>query len=248
MKTAQITLLTGFITLSIASTAFAQATPPPPPRQELTAEVAFVGTTGNTSTSTFSAGAEHIARPTNWLIKNAFLTVRGEADNVVTAESLLYGLRAERAINTRAAAFGEYGYFRDELSGVSHRNQVTGGVAFKAATGPRNTFTVDVGAGYLSEQRLAGADISSGIYAVGTSYRLKISDNATLTDDIRILGTFDNSDDWRASHAISLTAKLTSALALKVSNTVRYMHFPPPGFKTTDTITSAALVVSFKKN
>jgi len=43
----------------------------------------------------------------------------------------------------------------------------------------------------------------------------------------------------------TLTARLTTLLSLKVSNTVRYVHEPVIGFETTDTITAFALVLKF---
>lgn len=236
-------------TLSLAplSAAFAQAPPPPPPpRQEGSAELAFVGTTGNTQSQTISAGAEYIARPTNWLIKNRFAVVRASSNDIVTTESWLYGARAERVLNARTSAFGEYAFFKDEFAGVDNRNAVTGGIMFSVIKSDRQTLGVDVGVGYLNEKRLAGADVSTGTYSGGAAYKLKLSENAEITDELRLLGTFYMADDWRASNVFAVTAKLTTMFSLKFSNTVRYMNFPPPGFKTTDTTTAIALVASFK--
>jgi putative salt-induced outer membrane protein len=223
------------------------APPPPPPKQEGTAEVAFVGTSGNASTNTFSIAGEHITRPAPWTIKNRVAFIRNEAEDLVTAESFLYGFRAERAINARLSAFGEYAYFRDELAGVDHRNGVTGGLTFKLVDTAVHRLSVDAGLGYLNEQRLTGDDVSSATYGFGSNYKWTISPTATLEDDSRLIGTFANADDWRFVNIVSLTARLTQLLSLKVSNAIRYAHFPPPGFKTTDTTTSIALVAKFSK-
>ena len=246
----------GFAHLSVVafvavapSLAFAQTQtpPPPPPRQEGSAELSFVGTTGNTSTSTFSAGGLHIFRPTDWLIKNRVLFVNNQTEGVTSANSFLYAIRAERSLTARTSAFGEYRYFQDELAGVTHRNDVTGGLAYKLATGPTHTLTVDGGIGYLNEQRVAGDDVSTATYSAGAAYKWQITKNAEITDDFRFLGTFDNADDWRIGNIVSVTAKISEIFALKFSNIVRYSNTPPIGFKTTDTTTSVALVASFKK-
>ena len=57
----------------------------------------------------------------------------------------------------------------------------------------------------------------------------------------------DLSDEgtWRLQHAIALTARIAAPLSLKVSNLLRYVDEPVAGFERTDTITSAALVLSF---
>ena len=244
-RTSLLLTLTALLTPVAAA---AQATaPPPPPRQEATAEVAFVGTTGNISTSTFSAGGEHIVRPENWVVQNRVQAVRGTLEGATTTESLLYGFRVERVINARLSAFGDYGFFRDEPAGVTSRNGVAGGLSWKAITSERQALAIDGGVGYLKESRVADDDVSSATWLTGIAYKLKLSDTAELTDDLRLLGTFENGDDWRLTHTIAVTARLTSLLSLKVSNLLRYAHFPPAGFKETDTTTAIALVASFKK-
>jgi putative salt-induced outer membrane protein len=237
--------------LATPVSAFAQAAaaappPPPPPKHEGTAELAFVGTTGNSKETTLSTGAEYIARPTNWLLKNRFQVVRGETDDVVTTESWLYGFRAERFLNARLSAFGEYAFFRDPFAGIDTRNGVTGGLMFTIVKADRQTLSADAGLGYLSEKRLAGEDVSSGTYSGGAAYKLKFSQTAELNDELRLLGTFDNTDDWRVSNTISVTAKLTTLFSMKFSSTVRHLNFPPPGYTGTDTVTSVAFVAAFK--
>lgn len=239
--------LVAMAVLSLALPHSASAQTAPPPRQEGTAELAFVGTSGNSSTSTFSAGALHIARPNGWTVRNRLLFVRGTSDGSITAESLLYAFRVERRLNARTSAFGDYGYFRDEPAGVSHRNNLAAGLAFKVVDSGRQTLNTDAGFGYLNEQRLTGNDVSSATYNLGAAYKFKLSETSDLTDDLRLLGTFSQADDWRLTHTMALTARLTTLFSLKVSNVVRYANSPPLGFKKTDTTTSVALVASFKR-
>src|SRR5262245_37642468 len=235
----------------LPATARAQAAAPPPPppprRHEVTADIAFVGTTGNSSTSTFAAGGEYIARPTKWVIKNRGRAVRNTTSGEVTAESLLYAFRAERTITDRISAFGSFGLFRDVPAAVARQTTVNGGLSFKVYEDARQSCVTDAGLGYLNEDRLAGDDISSATYGGGTSYKLKLSDTADVSDDFRVIGTFSNSDDWRLDHVLAVTAKLTSLFSLKVSTGMRFANFPPPGKKKTDTTTAVALVASFKR-
>ena len=57
--------------------------------------------------------------------------IRNKSEDVLTAESMLFGFRAERILTNRLSAFGEYVYFQDEFAGVDSRNGVTGGLAIK---------------------------------------------------------------------------------------------------------------------
>ena len=240
-------------TLTIVAPAAAQAqaaapqAPPPPPRQEGTAQLAFVGTTGNSSTMTLSAGGDHTYRPVKWVLRNRALFVRSEATDVVTAESFLYLFRADRELTKRVSAFGSFGFLRDKPAGVSSHEDVNGGIAFKVIDVTRVQFTVDGGLGYMSENRLAGDDIHSATATFGSLFKAKLSATTDLTDELRFLQTFDDATDWRLGHIVSLTVKMSDIFSLKVSNQVRFANLPPPGFKKTDTTTAIALVAGFKK-
>jgi putative salt-induced outer membrane protein YdiY len=207
-----------FLTILPALARAQAAAPPPPPTHEATGEIAFVGTSGNSSTSAFSVNGEDIARPTNWMIKNRVSFLRNESDGATTAESFFYLFRAERTLTKRLGSFGEYGYFRDRFAGVANRNTINGGLSIRLIDTALQTLSADVALGYLNEARLTGADISSATYSFGGSYRLHISATATLEEDARLLGTFDRAEDWRLGQ-----------------------------IQKTDTTTSIALVAKFKR-
>ena len=94
-------------------------------------------------------------------------------------------------------------------------------------------------------QRVIGDDLSSAQAFTGARYVFKFSDTAEITDDVRFAFSLADSTDWRTSNIAALTAKLTTVLSLKLSNTVRYVHAPPDDFERTDTITAVALVAKF---
>ena len=225
------------------------AAPPPPPRLEGTAELAFVGTSGNASTSTFGASGEIIGRPDRWLLKQRLAFVRNKAEDILTADAWLSGSRVEHQIagDGRLSAFGEYEFFRDRFAGVRQRHTAAGGLGWKVVTQDAGTFSVDAGLGYLDERRLTGTNVSSATYTTGAILRWKISSTAELADDVRLTGTFDRARDWRGLHTIALTARLNALFSLKVANSLRYANDPAPGFRRTDTITSIALVAKFSR-
>ncbi len=218
----------------------------PPPRHETTGEFAFVGVSGNASSTTIGLGYETIARPGTWVFRHRLSFVRNQSEGIQTAQAILYTPRVEKVINPRVSAFGEYAYFRDRFAGVANRHSGSAGLAMTLASSNRQKLTADLGAGYLEETRLAGANVSSATWGTGAIYVLKLSATSEISDDLGIVGTFDEADDWRLDHTIALTAKLTSIVSLKVSNAVRFSNVPAPGFERTDVVTSIALVASFK--
>jgi putative salt-induced outer membrane protein YdiY len=231
--------------LALPAFAFAQAAPPPPPKHEETFEAAYVGVAGNASTNTYGLGAEIIARPDAWVFRHKLSFVRNENAGAVTAQAFEYLGRAAKTVNPKLAFFGEYNFFRDKFAGIVPRNAATGGVSLKVLTTDKQSFAVDAGVGYTNEKRVAGTNISSGAWVVGSGYKVKISPTAELSDDLRFTGIFSQGNNWRAEHAIGLTTTLKAGFSLKVSNIIRYANFPPPGFKKFDSITSIAVVAKF---
>ena len=240
-----IALLCVFLCAPVLTFAQAPAAPLPPPKQEGTAEFAFVGTTGNASTQTIGLSGEFIARPDQWVITNKAAFVRNEAESVLTAESFAYLFRAARTLSPRLSAFGEYAYFRDEFAGVQNRNSLVGGLSYKLVDLPAYVLFTDAGLGYVNEQRIGADTVSSATWSLGAGFRWKISPTAEFSDDVRMTGLFADSSDWRLVQIAAITARLTNTFSLKVANTIRYAHKPVPGFKNTDTNTAVALVAKF---
>jgi putative salt-induced outer membrane protein len=239
-------LFTFMLLTGLPPLAGAQAPPPPPPpEREGSAEFAFVGTTGNSSTQTIGLGGEFIYRPSPWETKVKAAYVRNEAEDQLRAQALVLVVRAQRLVRPRLAGYGQYGYQRDRFAGFSARNVVEAGLAYSwIETAPHNLI-VDAGLGYANELRLIGDDLSTATAGAGGVYTLKLSDTSQLSQDGHFVFSLSDRDDWRYQNAVAVTAGMTSVLSLKVSNTLRYVNLPVFGFERTDAITSFALVAKF---
>ena len=104
---------------------------------------------------------------------------------------------------------------------------------------------MDGGLGYANEQRLVGNNLSTATLSAGGLYTLKLSETSDLTEDGHFVFSLSDGSDWRYGNAIALTAKVTTVVSLKLSNTIRYVNFPVFGFKNTDAVTAVALVAKF---
>ena len=241
LRTACIAL---HVTLTLTGIAAAQQ-PPPLKARVGKAEFALVTTSGNASTQSIGAAGQIIFRPSRWVIDGQAAFVRNEAKDIVNAKSFATRGRAARVLTPRLQAFGQHSYLRDLFSGVVHRNLTEGGMSYLVVQTGRNTLYADAALGYLKERRTVGVSLSTPTAGAGTRYKLQLAETSDITDDL--LMSFDLSDEgtWRLQHAIALTAKVAAPLSLKVSNLLRYVDEPVSGFEQTDTITSAALVLSF---
>jgi putative salt-induced outer membrane protein len=222
-----------------------QQPPPPPPRTEGSAEFAFVGTSGNSSTQTLGVGGEYIYRPSPWETSTKLKYVRNESDDELKAQSLVLVLRAQRPIRPKLAGYGQYGYQRDRFAGIRNRNAAEAGLAYTWIDRAPHKLSVDAGLGYAHEDRIAGTDLSTATLSTGGTYTLKISDTSEFGEDGHVVFSLSDGSDWRYANTAALTAKVTTIFSLKLSNAIRYVHQPVVGFKNTDVITAIALVAKF---
>lgn len=204
-----------------------------------------MGTSGNASTDTIGIGGELIYRPSPWETKLKVAYIRNEADDEVKAQSLVATFRAQRPITPRLSGYGQYGYQRDRFAGILNRNAVEAGVAYSLVAQAPHTLVIDGGLGYANEHRVLGPNVSTATLGGGFVYTLKISKTSELSEDGHAIASLADGNDWRYVNSLALSAKVTTLLSLKVSNTIRYLHAPTPTFKTTDTMTSVALVAKF---
>jgi len=218
---------------------------PPPPLREGSAEFAFVGTTGNAPTQSIGLGGELIYRPAPWETKFKVNYVRNEADQELKAETLVLVLRAQRLIRPRLSGFGQYGYQHDEFAGILARNVIEGGLSYVAVDAAPHKLTLDGALGYTNEDRPLDVTLSTATASASGLYSLKLSETSEITEEGRFVFSLSDGDDWRYANVVALSAKVTTVFSLKASNTIRYLHLPATGFKTTDTITAIALVAKF---
>jgi len=240
------TIVVGAVSGGWAAPALGQtAAAAKPPAHEGSAEFALVATSGNTATRTVGLSGELTLRPARWVYRTKAAFVQNEVKGVVSARAVTGSLRASREFTKKVSVFGQVGFLRDRFSGISSRAAVEAGVSAVWNEKGRQSLSADVSGGYESEKRLLAPDLSTGVTAMGLRYKAKISSTADFNDEARVTQSLSTNSDYRFDQVAAVTAKLNTHLSLKVSNTVRYVHSPVPGFKHTDTTTSMALVTKF---
>jgi putative salt-induced outer membrane protein len=241
----RIVLTAGVLWLMPICTSAQAPAPAPPPKRETSAEFAFVGTSGNSSTQSIGLGGEFIERPDPWVFTTKTAYVRNKSASELKAESFVLTLQGARTLTLRVSAFGRYGFLHDRFAGIEDRNTLEGGLAYVLVNTAPHKLVVDGGLGYANEHRVVGPDLSTAIAPAGATYTLKISESAEISDDGRFVFSLSQGEDWRLTNIAGITAKITTVFSLKLSNTLRHVNAPTTGFEKTDTITAIALVAKF---
>jgi putative salt-induced outer membrane protein len=190
-------------------------------------------------------GGELTYRPDPWTLATKAAYVRNEAASALKAESFDLAFNASRPVRPRLMTFGRYEYLHDRFAGIEQRQTLEGGVGYVVVDTAPHKLTVEESLGYAHEGPLLGPTLSNGILTTAVLYTVKISKTAEFSEDGRLVLSLADGSDWRVANVASVTAKLTTLLSLKLSNTVRFVNAPVVSFEKTDTITAVALVAKF---
>lgn len=224
-----------------------EVVPLPPPRWEIRWELSLVATGGNAETQTIGTAGELRYRRPLWetLAKASF--VRTEAQQIESARSLSVDLRQSRKVSDRLELFGLASFLQDRFAGIDPRLAATAGAAYALVAAPPHALKLDLGVGATRETRLGGEHIAFATADLVVRYGLTLSDTSAFTSESGGTADLETAENWRLVQTLSFTAGLTGVLSLKISYAVKHLNLPVPGFEKTDTLASAALVLTFAR-
>jgi putative salt-induced outer membrane protein YdiY len=244
--------LAGVLVLAVARPAQSQAPCPCPPAPEKgpplwegKVSLGYAATGGNSSTSTLTTGFDVAYRPLPWTIKAKFDYLRSSSEDVLTAESLAGLLAGVRDLSPLWDVFIQTGYERNIFAGLDSRTGVEGGAGIKLLRGPEVLLRAEAAFGYRHEKDSNGEKLDYASARAGAKFVWKFSKSADFTDEVSFLEDLSDSKNWIFRNSASVTAAMTSLLSLRASYGLVYDNEPVPGFKSTDTVTSVALVAKF---
>jgi len=212
------------------------------------AELGWVTTTGNSKTQSIAAKAKAEKTVGDWRHDAKFeaLNTSGEDSNEQffrSAERYLFGYKLAYEFSERDYAFGELNHERERFSGYKYRTNGLLGYGrelMKTDTLKLNG-EVSVGARKSSFEERSGTETEKVVKLLG-NLGWAISETATFNEEL----SFDIGDDSTISKSISsLSVKINSDLAMKLSYTYRNTSKVPAGNEKTDTETVMTLVYSY---
>jgi putative salt-induced outer membrane protein YdiY len=220
--------------------------PPPPPIWDVQLGASFVGTSGNSDTTTLGSDFAMHRRWPLWKIEAAATAVRTTDRGTRTAERYLGAFRGDRKLTPRIdASVGERAE-RDRLAGILFRSITDAGL--KYALVRRANWTLD-GLSSLAlnhERPVVGDDLNHPIGVLQGLSRFIFSPTSDSTQRFTYYPDFKASDAYRAEAELTAQAAMNSRLALKVGYLWRYSNAPAFGFVKSDNTATASVVVRWK--
>src|SRR5580765_6517811 len=177
-------VLTVLLLSCAAVRARAQAPPaPPPPAHQTSAELSFVGSSGNSSTESIGIGVNRLDHIDGWVITSKAAYVHNSSFGELKAESTALAFQGAKTLTPKLAVFAKYGFLHDRFAGIESRNTVAGGLAYIVLENAKNKLTADGAFGYAMEERTISPTTKSGTWDMGLRYTLKLTETSEISDD-----------------------------------------------------------------
>jgi putative salt-induced outer membrane protein YdiY len=226
--------------------AAAQTPPPPPPLWDVQIGASFVGTSGNSDTSSAGADFGLHRRWLVWQMESAASAVRTSNQDVRTAERYLGALRGQRKLTPLLGLSAGIKLERDKFSGMNFRSISDAGLTWALVRGSAWTLDGITAIALNHENPTIGPKRNGPVGVLQLLSRIPLGANGATTQRVTFYPDFKDSDAHRSEMELAAQAAMNSRFALKLGYLVRRSNAPVPGFKKTDSMTTASVVMQWK--
>jgi len=205
-------------------------------------ELSATFSNGNTDTQNLAAKLKLSKKMGAWF-NEAGLSATNSADtNSTTAERYLITGKTGRDITNKLYAFGSGKYDKDLFSGFDHQATFAAGLGMHVIKSDRVTLDIEAGPGFRLSETNAGVEQDEAVLHIGLNYKNKITDTTHISQNLTIEAGSDNTS---TDSETAITVKMSDALALKASLSVKNNTDVPVGTEKTDTVTGLSLIYGF---
>ena len=243
-------VLASLIAVSLSQAVFAQDDEVKPFTME--GELGFISTSGNTETTSISAGIQAHQELENWsndyILKGLYKqeTVEGDdgEDIEFTSAQKFFGSAQGnyKLENPDNRLFGFASYEDDRFSNFNYQSTIAAGWNQKVLENKRHTLEYSIGPGYSFIETQDGENLDSVIVRASSAYSWKISDTAKFTQTV---STEVGSDNTKSRAESALTATISGNLSMRLSFKLDHNTNVEDDVEKLDTETAVSLVYNF---
>src|SRR5712675_141988 len=209
------TFLIVFILL-IPAAATAQTPPPPPPLWDVQIGASFVGTSGNSDTSSTGADFGLHRRWLVWQLESAASAVRTSNQDVSTAERYLGSLRGQRNLTSRMGLSAGIKLERDKFSGMNFRSISDVGLTWALVRQAAWTLDGITSIALLHENPILGPKRNNPIGVFQLLSRIPLGSSGATTQRVTFYPDFKDTNAHRSEMELAVQAAMNSHFALKL--------------------------------
>jgi putative salt-induced outer membrane protein len=202
----------------------------------------YVGTTGNTDTTTFNTEMLATWRTERWTHNAKFQGLGAQENDVTKAERYYLEEKSDFNLDENQYIFGLGSYTDDRFSGFEYQATATAGYGRYLVRRDGLSLQAFAGLGYRESDIIGAGTEGEGIVTFGENLAWALSDNAALTQSF----TSDVGEELTVSKfEIGLETNIVGSITTKLAFQARNTSEVPAGTEKTDTMTSVSLVYSF---
>jgi putative salt-induced outer membrane protein YdiY len=220
--------------------------PPPPPPWDVQAGASFVGTSGNSATSSTGADFSWHRRSKIWQLESTAAAVRTSDHGRRTAERYLGALRGQRALGSIVGLSAGWRAERDKFAGITFRSVLDAGLSWALVRHPRWTLDGLSAIAWNHERPIVGPTANDPVGVLQALSRIALGASGATTQRFTFFPNFHRSTAYRSEAELAAQAAMNSHLALKLGYLYRRSNEPVAGFKKTDNTTTASVVVGWR--
>ncbi len=229
--------------LAWASAASAQNPPNDPPVWDFQLGSSFVGTSGNSHTSTVGGDFGYHYRGLDWQVESTAKAVRTTDDGDLKAEQYVAGFRSKRKLKDGVGFSSGLRAERDRLSGIAARTILDGGLSYALVEQPGWTLDGLTSLAWNHEERLIGPKRDDPVGTAQLLSKINLGETSSTTQRVTIYPDLRHGSAYRGEAEVTAQASMNSWLALKFGYLLRYSNSPVPGFRKTDNTTTASVLL-----
>ena len=212
--------------------------------EPFTASIAlgYVGTTGNTDTTTFNTEWLARWRTERWTHSAKFQGLGAQENDVTRAERYYLEEKSDYNIDETQYLFGLGTWTDDRFSGFEYQATISGGYGRHLIRREGLNLQAFAGLGYRKNDIVGLGTEGEGIVTFGENLAWTISTNAALTQSF----TSDVGEELTVSKfEIGLETNIVGSITTKLAFQARNTSEVPAGTEKTDTMTSVSLLYNF---
>jgi putative salt-induced outer membrane protein YdiY len=231
----------------LAMTGLAAAqTPPLLPLWDAQVGASFVGTSGNSETSSTGADFSLHRRWPVWRLESTATAVRTSDHGVGTAERYLGGIRVQRKLGSVVGLSSGWRGERDKFAGINFRSVLDAGLSWALVRQPRWILEGLTAIAWNHERPTVGVSVNDPIGVLQAVSRVPFGAAGDTTQRFTFYPNFHRRSAYRSEAELSAQAAMNSHLALKLGYLFRRSNEPVAGFKKTDNTTTASIVLRWR--
>lgn len=226
----------------------AQAQGLPVPSWDMKLGFSYLATSGNTETSSSGFDASFNRSWRSWSLEGNAAGVSATKRKRRTAENYNGQVRAKRRLRRRLQLTLGLRWERNRFAGLDSRQGTDLSLLWEIRETPAWKLRALSGLS-LSREDPRGdrplVDSFGGLLQLGGDARL--SETSSCDGQVTFFPNFNDSGNYRLHGHVGLQAALTRHLGLRLGYDLKFDHEPVAGFGTTDTSTTASLVLQLGK-